>query len=60
MILYLATQGFQVLYLTWPSQQPDGSVVQTLLFLFPAEQPERKEAKWLAQHCSTSLRQGWD
>lgn len=35
-----------------------GSVAQTLLFLFPAEQPEGKEANWLPQRCSTSPRAG--
>ena len=36
----LATKGFQKLQL---SQQPEGSVVQTLLFLLPAEHPEGRE-----------------
>ena len=36
----LATKGFQKLQL---SQQPEGSVVQTLLFLLPAEHPEGGE-----------------
>lgn len=31
-------------------------MVHTLLFLFPAEQPEGKEANWLAQSCPARIR----
>ena len=56
--LHVATKGFQRLHLIWPSQQPGGSVVQTLLFLFPAGHAEGKEAYWLALSRPTSSRLG--
>lgn len=57
-LTYLATKGFQRLHLIWPSQQPGGSVVQTLLFLSPAEHAEGKEADWLALSYPSSSRLG--